>query len=130
MGKKIVALKVLAGELHADPVEIVDELKTYQEYVGGCIEVVSLDPKWVMVVNDNGIREGLAFNELAAQLYAQKLGGYFIPIVGNAIIVGRNGEDFCSIPMDALMYIKRLEYFVKLMHEQDEEANNEEELLQ
>ena len=135
MGKKIIALKILAGELHVDPVEIDDELKTYQEYVGGCIECCTLDKRWLMIVNDNGLNEGLPFNELATIVYNAELeldNGSYVPIVGNAIIVGRDGENFTSAPMDIILYIIRLaelhRTLVNLFAPEDEEAK--EELLQ
>lgn len=125
MGKKIIVLKILAGELHADPVEIEDEMKVYQEYVGGMIECVTLDSRWLMVVNDNGLNENLPLNELATLLYNNILNCDYTPIVGNAIIAGRSGPGFVSVPVDVMLMINRIAYYQKQLNDLIEQHSDE-----
>lgn len=127
MSKKIIALKILPDQLHADPFEIEDNLKTYQDYVGGCIECVTFESRYVMIVNDNGLFEDLPYNKLASALYASKFCA-MSPIVGNAIIVGKDGENFKSVPFDVVMEINRLAFYLRQLEDNKadgKEANEE-----
>ena len=127
MGKKIIALKILPDQLRADPVEIEDELKTYQEYVGGCTERVTFENRFIMIVNGNGLFEDLPYNKLASALYASKFCA-MSPIVGNAIIVGKDGENFKSVPFDVVTYINRLAFYLSKLEDNKadgKEANEE-----
>ena len=88
------ALRINVGS----PIELVDitpELRTYQEIVQGyiCTCTFSLCPpqQAVMIVNDEGLIDGLPEN-----LYASCLRGGLI--VGNALIVGVFGDDFTDVP--------------------------------
>ena len=55
-------------------------LREAQAWVGGYIEVVRLDDEWILVVNEDGLTLGLAYNERASLIAGQ-------PIVGPAAIV-------------------------------------------
>lgn len=73
-------------------IEIENELEALQETVDGYIETVSLIPDKVdMIVNEEGLIKGMELNPIASVI----AGMY---IVGNAIIVGVDGEDFCDVP--------------------------------
>ena len=67
-------------------------LKNLQKTVGGNIECVTIgwNPRFVVICNEDGKLLGLQKNF--------KLGYYDI-IVGDAIIIGVDGDDFCDIPI-------------------------------
>ena len=68
-------------------VEIPDELENYQRIVDGYIECVRWDDEHVLIVNDEGKLRGLDNNF--------RYGGDII--VGTAIWIGVDGEDFTDI---------------------------------
>lgn len=110
MNRKINVLKLTAGSIIAEPEEIVDELESYQKFVDGCIECVSLNERLVMVVNDEGLIRELPENIIASCLYWSITGKPATPICGNAILVGvdpENGE-FCNIPPSAVFSVLNL----------------------
>ncbi len=73
-------------------IEIENELEALQGAVDGYIETVSLIPEKVdMIVNEEGLIKGMELNPIASAI----AGTY---IVGNALIVGVDGEDFCDVP--------------------------------
>lgn len=121
MGKKIIVLKILAGELHADPVEIEDELKTYQEYVDGNIEIVRLNARTALVINDEGLIRGLLENPIATVLYWNLCGRPVTPICGNAWIVGLRSEDgeFTNVPPSAVFMVNKIIRGFKALEEDD-----------
>lgn len=88
------ALRINAGS----PIELIDiapELQTYQDIVQGYICTCSfalLPPSQaLMIVNDEGLIDGLPENPYASCLR----GGL---IVGNALIVGVRGDEFVDVP--------------------------------
>ena len=84
------ALK-LEGRTH-EVIEIENTLEALQKAVGGYIETVRLRvDDAVMIVNEEGLLLGLPYNVIASGFADQ-------PIVGTAIIVGINGEEFTDIP--------------------------------
>lgn len=84
------ALK-LEGRTH-EVIEIENTLEALQEAVGGYIETVRLRvDNAVMIVNEEGLLLGLPYNVTASGFAGQ-------PIVGTAVIVGVNGEEFTDIP--------------------------------
>lgn len=84
------ALK-LEGRTH-EVIEIENTLEALQKAVGGYIETVRLRvDNAVMIVNEEGLLLGLPYNVTASGFAGQ-------PIVGTAIIVGVNGEEFTDIP--------------------------------
>lgn len=88
-------------EISAQEVEIENTLEAFQEAVGGYIETVTLVPeKVVMIVNEEGRLRGLPWN-LAASIVA----GF--GIVGTALVVGVDGEEFCDVPENVVQKIKK-----------------------
>lgn len=84
------ALK-LEGRTH-ETIEIENTLEALQKVVGGYIETVRLRVgNAVMIVNEEGLLLGLPYNTVASGFAGQ-------PIVGTALIVGVNGEEFTDIP--------------------------------
>lgn len=105
--RKIYVLKLTAGSVTAEPEEIEDELKVYHKFVDGFIEVVRINERLVMVVNDEGLIRELPENIIATILYWSINGQPVTPICGNAILVGYRPEDgsFCNIPPSAVMSV-------------------------
>lgn len=76
----------------ARAIDIENKLETFQEAVDGYIETLTLVPdEVVMIVNEEGLLRGLGINPLATALYGSA-------IVGVAVVVGVDGEDFCDVP--------------------------------
>ena len=76
----------------ARAIDIEDKLEAFQEAVDGYIETVTLVPdEVVMIVNEEGLLRGLGINPLATALYGSA-------IVGVAVVVGIDGEEFCDVP--------------------------------
>lgn len=61
------------------------ELGELQGYVDGYIEIVDLYDGRIMVVNENGLCDGLPVNPLATAIFQQATGGNDI-IVGSVVI--------------------------------------------
>ena len=75
-------------------VEIENTLEALQAAVDGYIEAVTLIPgKAVMIVNEEGLLRGMAQNPIASAVANTQ-------IVGPAVVVGVDGEDFTDIPED------------------------------
>ena len=84
------ALK-LEGRKH-EKIDIENTLEALQEAVGGYIETVRLRvDNAVMIVNEEGLLLGMPYNATASALAGQ-------PIVGTAVVVGVNGDEFTDIP--------------------------------
>jgi hypothetical protein len=65
-----------------------NQLRAFQDLVGGFIEVYPLKPDLLMIINEDGKQIGEPLN-------------FFIPndyIAGTAIFVGKDGEDFTDCP--------------------------------
>ena len=76
----------------ARAVDIENKLEAFQEAVDGYIETLTLVPdEVVMIVNEEGLLRGLGINPLATALYCSA-------IVGVAVVVGIDGEEFCDVP--------------------------------
>lgn len=75
-----------------EQVEVENELKPLQDLVGGYIEAVTWDPDTVMLVNEDGKTSGLAGN----------FGWCGDIIVGPAVWVGVDGEEFTDVDPDVL----------------------------
>lgn len=76
----------------ARAIDIENKLEAFQEAVDGYIETVTLVPdEVVMIVNEEGLLRGLGINPLATALYCST-------IVGVAMVVGIDGEEFCDVP--------------------------------
>jgi len=77
-------------------VEIENTLEALQKEVEGYIETLTIAPdKAVMIVNEEGRIRGMAPNPIAS--------GYTgIGIVGPALIVGVDGDEFCDVPAEII----------------------------
>ena len=75
-------------------IEIENTLEAFQDAVEGYIETLQIVPdKVVMVVNEEGLYLGLMPNPLASALAGTL-------ILGIALVVGVDGEEFTDIPDD------------------------------
>jgi hypothetical protein len=84
------ALK-LEGRKH-EVIDIENTLEALQNAVGGYIETVRIRvDDAVMIVNEEGLLLGRPYNAAASGLAGQ-------PIVGTALVVGTDGEEFTDIP--------------------------------
>lgn len=94
------ALK-LEGRTFAE-VTIENTLEALQAAVDGYIEVVTLVPdRAVMIVNEEGQLRGMASNAIASAAANTQ-------IVGPAIVVGVDGEEFTDVPADVAQCIRAL----------------------
>jgi len=90
MGNKTTrTIKALLIEPMKEPrvIEIEQKLESYQEQVGGYIEALTISDDVVILVNEEGKLRGMTPN--------RRLNGDVL--VGNILIVGRKGEDFCGL---------------------------------
>ncbi|MBQ8960888.1 MAG: DUF3846 domain-containing protein [Ruminococcus sp.] len=77
-------------------IEIENTLEALQEAVYGYIETITLTPdRAVMIVNEEGRIRGMAVNPAATKYTG-------IVIVGPALIVGVDGEEFCDVPEEII----------------------------
>lgn len=84
------ALKCIG--FRVEEAEIENTLEALQNAVGGYIETLTLIPgKAVMIVNEEGWLLGFGLNPVATMVAGTK-------IVGPALIVGVDGEEFTNIP--------------------------------
>lgn len=75
-----------------EEIEIDNTLEALQAAVDGYIETLQIVPdQAVMIVNEEGLLKGLAVNPFASAVAGTM-------IVGNALIVGVDGEEFTDIP--------------------------------
>ena len=82
--------------------DIENTLEALQAAVDGYIEAVTLIPgKAVMIVNEEGLLRGMAQNPIASAVANTQ-------IVGPAVVVGVDGEDFTDIPEDVEHCIRAL----------------------
>lgn len=83
-------------------VSIENTLEALQAAVDGYIETVRLVPgRAVMIVNEEGQLRGMAPNPIASAVANTQ-------IVGPAVVVGVDGEDFTDIPEDVERCIRAL----------------------
>ena len=84
------------------PVNIENTLEALQAAVDGYIETVTLIPgKAVMIVNEEGLLQGMVPNPAASMIAGTK-------IVGPALIVGVDGEEFTDFPAEIRQQIDEL----------------------
>lgn len=74
---------------HAREMVIPNELAMFQELVGGPIEVVTIDSDTVMIVNEEGVLQNLAYNCEA----------WGVPVVGPIIVCGYDEDKFTDCPI-------------------------------
>ncbi len=83
-------------------VEIENTLEALQAAVNGYIETIGIVPgEAVMIVNEEGRLRGMAPNPIASAFAG-------IDIVGSALIVGVDEDDFTDVPEDAADALKRM----------------------
>lgn len=83
-------------------VDIENTLEALQAAVDGYIEAVTLVPgRAVMIVNEEGLLRGLSPNPIASAVANTQ-------IVGPAVVVGVDGEEFTDVPEDVEQCIKAL----------------------
>ena len=88
-------MKVLLINNHSlEEIEVENTLEALQKAVDGYIETVTLIGGYaVMIVNEEGLLRRMPSNLTASAIAARK-------IVGPALVVGVNGEEFTDIPKD------------------------------
>lgn len=83
-------------------VDIENTLEALQNAVDGYIETLTLVPgKAVMIVNEEGLLRGMTPNPIASAVANTQ-------IVGPAVVVGVNGEEFTDVPEDVECCIRAL----------------------
>lgn len=83
-------------------IEIDNTLEALQAAVDGYIETVTLVPgRAVMIVNEEGLLRGMAPNPAASMIARTK-------IVGPALIVGVDGDEFTDFPTEIRQRIDEL----------------------
>ena len=83
-------------------VEIENTLEALQAAVNGYIETIGIVPgEAVMIVNEEGRLRGMEPNPIASAFAG-------IDIVGPALIVGVDEDDFTDVPEDAADALKRM----------------------
>lgn len=105
MKEKIRVLYKRPGKELAET-EIPNELEWLQGAVEGYIEAVTLRPDLVMIVNEEGKLHNMEHN------FWMPMGSLYDEILGPALFVGVDGEDFDDCPVsksDLLDYFLELE---------------------
>lgn len=72
-------------------IDIPNTLEALQKEVGGYIETLTLAPGVVMIVDEEGRFKDKHYNRKASHLSG-------VGIVGDALIVGVEGEEFADVP--------------------------------
>ena len=85
-------------------IEIEDDLRSYQEIIGGYIETIPFKENILMIVNEDGLSLNLPYN------FSIKRDDHMVhPIVGNAVFVGFNGgSEFDSLSDEQLVFLKNM----------------------
>lgn len=89
------AMKICADGTTA-VIEIANELEALQQAVGGHIETVTIATDCCLIVDEEGLLKGKPVNKLASTI---------LPIVGDALVCGVDGDEFCDIPDSAIELI-------------------------
>lgn len=85
---------LLINDRSVEELEIENTLEAMQKAVDGYIETVTLVPGYAaMIVNEEGLLRGMPSNLTASSVAAQK-------IVGPALVVGVDGDEFTDIQKD------------------------------
>jgi len=69
-------------------------LETFQNLVGGYIETVPLPSGGILIVNEEGKLKDLPHN------FNIGMPPHYDYVAGTAVVVGRDGEEFCDCPYD------------------------------
>lgn len=89
---KIRAIVKRADEKYGHMTNVSNTLKNLQNIVDGPIEVVSITENIACICNEEGKLRGLPKNFILGQVMKDV-------IVGDVIIVGVDGEDFCDLDL-------------------------------
>jgi hypothetical protein len=89
-------------------------METISKSVGGYFDTIGLNHNSVMYVNDEGRLHGLTPNWLATELVRAMRPTYFLPVVGDAVVVGTinpadgkyDGEDY-PVPQNIVDFISK-----------------------
>ena len=85
---------LLINNRSVEEIEIENTLEALQKAVDGYIETVTLIGGYaVMIVNEEGLLRGMPSNLTASAIAARK-------IVGTALVVGVDGDEFTDVPKD------------------------------
>lgn len=85
---------LLINDRSVEEIEIENTLEALQKAVDGYIETVTLIVGYaVMIVNEEGLLRGMPSNLTASAIAARK-------IVGTALVVGVDGDEFTDVPKD------------------------------
>lgn len=92
-------MKALLAKPGRDPkeVEVENELHTLQQIVGGYIEVRPYVAGSKIICNEEGKLLGLPLNRLYRIYYSAEFPAVMDYICGDFLIVGVDGEEFCSL---------------------------------
>lgn len=91
---KIRAIVKRTDEQYGHVTNISSTLKNLQKIVEGPIETVKVTDDAVLICNEEGKIQGLPKNFVMGQVPFHDV------IVGDVVIVGVDGEDFCDCPLD------------------------------
>lgn len=81
-------------------IEVENKLEALQDVVDGYIEQITLiQGKAAMLVNEEGRLRGMPSNTLASLVAG-------ISIVGPALLLGVNGEEFCDISEEIKRFVR------------------------
>ena len=85
---------LLINERSVEEIKIENALEALQKAVDGYIETLTLIGGYaVMIVNEEGLLRGMPSNLTASAIAARK-------IVGTALVVGVDGDEFKDVPKD------------------------------
>lgn len=120
VGGTVVATQIRTGK----EVYEASSLEELQKAVGGLIEAVQLAPGVHGWVNEEGLFNGLPFNDLASILYRTAYPGADVGVVGNMLLMGENadGSEDADLPkewFDALAADRPLHELLKVGEEAD-----------
>lgn len=101
---KAIRLTNEKGEL----IEMENSLEALQSEVGGLIEVITLTDEMAMIVNEEGRLRGYAINDPATDVFSNFKTYSPDFIVGNALIVGVDGENFTDLRVTQVVRITNL----------------------
>lgn len=82
-------------------IDIPNTLEALQKEVGGYIETLTLAPGVVMIVDEEGRLKDKPFNRKASDLSG-------VGIVGDALIVGAEGEEFTDVPEEIIKILAHI----------------------
>ena len=102
MDAKVRCIIKRPDEQYGHVTNISTSLKNLQKIVGGFIQTVTLTDNTVIICNEEGKIIGLAPNFIIGTAPFQDV------ILGEAIVIGVDGEDFCDLPISFDLWKKLL----------------------